>query len=89
MIITKLLEAVLEGLDTILGAIPNPTPPDIAGGISTFVGGITMFDMGNFVPMGTIAAALIVLLGWSLAISGLRFGAWVLALLHIAGTDAT
>ena len=91
MIVELVFKVVVGLVGAILSILPTtPTPPDLAGKFSSAFGGIgpALGFVNVWFPVSELAVALGGLLGFMVAIHLVRLIAWVLALVHIGGTDA-
>lgn len=90
--ITDAVAFVIFGLVRgIVSLLPSsPSAPDFAGMVATaFAPGTGGWGLvGQWVPTDEIAAGLEAVVVFAVAVTLFRMLAWVLALVHIAGTDS-
>jgi hypothetical protein len=86
MIINKIVEAILGLAQWIVDLLPTSPAPS-AVDFGAFATSHNALFVNRWFPVSTIAAAVVVAFAWSLAISGIKFMVWVLALIHVGGTD--
>lgn len=97
MVIDTILGIFITLLTGVLDLLPtDPAPPDLASMVAEAfgwmdLGGLSGDALGfvaQWVPIETLAACIGAMLLWFVAIHGLRLLAWLLALIHVGGTDA-
>lgn len=91
MIVEGIINGVLGVLSTIFAGLPEtPAAPDLAGMLSELIpqSRAAWAFVDEWFPLETMAACVGILLTWMVFIHGFRLTAWVLALIHIGGTDA-
>lgn len=77
MIIGFFLQLLLTALQFVVNLLPvSEFPATISNGVTTFWGYVNLFSM--VIPVGTILAALIVIIFYDLAKFGWLFAHWVL-----------
>lgn len=90
MIIDALLGMVVGLLTTLLGLLPTePVPPDLAAMWNAALDPVSHWfaALNEFLPLDDLATAIGMLLAWMVAIHVFKLVAWVLELIHVAGTS--
>jgi len=86
-----ILDTLIELLYLLIGAVlsilpTDPQPPDITGAVvavSQVIG--TNSIIGQFIPVGVLAACLLLIAAARAAAHVWRFAVWILTFLHIGG----
>lgn len=89
------IDAIVGMFKTLLLGVLNllpttPAPPDLAemidGPMAAIGGAIAFVD--DWFPFTELVACLGIIVGWMVVVHGFRLAAWLLALIHVGGTDA-
>lgn len=90
MIIDGIINIFLGLLTTLVNLLPTtPAPPDLAGMVGQAFGYDTWAYsfVREWFPLNELGMALVAMLTFMVAIHAFRLAGWLLALIHVGGTD--
>lgn len=90
MIVDALIEIVTVALTGLLGLLPTePEAPDLAGKFDAAFGGLQSMlgALGDWFPLDELATCLGIIMAWAVVIHLVKLTAWILAVLHVSGSD--
>lgn len=91
MVIDAILNIFITALEGLVALLPSsPAPPNLAAKVTSAFGGVGggLAFISDWLPLDELGTALAAMLVWMVAVHGLRLLGWLLALVHVGGTDA-